>query len=76
MLICVPGLTIRIEVAGSYLNKTKGLCGKFSGNNNDDMIGSDGLGKDSLAKMAQSWNEDQDCIVGEPNPDSKCKEVG
>ena len=73
--ILSSGLTLRIEVSKEMRNLTSGLCGRFNLNNNDDKIGSDGLGKDSLSKLAESWNEDEDCKVSENQSGSTCKIV-
>ena len=62
-------------MSSDLFNRTAGICGRFSGNNNDDKIGRDGLGKDSLHKLAQSWVEDQDCVVGSITPAPSCEKV-
>ena len=70
------GLTVRIEVSKQLMNQTSGLCGRFNGLSNDDKTGRDGIGLDSLTKLAKSWLEDnQECQVSETAHAAACEEV-
>ena len=71
-----PGLTLRLEAKSCLMNKTASLCGSFDGISTNERIGRNGLQKTTLAEMAASWNEDDDCKPEDiPDPSVKCDEV-
>ena len=53
-----------VKVDARYRGKTKGLCGNYNGNPNDDFIKQDGKPAGNANDFGNSWKVDRTC----PNP--------
>ena len=67
----LTGLTIHIEVSNKMLGKTRGLCGNFDLDSTNDMVGQDGLQKETINRLAKSWIVNSDSCSMPDDPASQ-----
>ncbi|KAF4532963.1 hypothetical protein B566_EDAN000651, partial [Ephemera danica] len=62
---------IYIDISAQFYGKTKGMCGSFNSNPNDDLTTKEGKLTTSSANFASTWNADSSCVEPSVEP-PKC----
>ena len=63
---------VRVTILGRYFNKTKGLCGTFNRNGNDDFLTENGTIISNAIEFGDSWKTDPNC-ENAPDDEHPCQ---